>query len=284
MGPTGIGKTKLSIYLSKKFKSDIISCDSQQFYKELNICTSKVEKKFLKEINHHFINICTIYKPYYNIYLFKKKVFYILKKYFLKKNIMIMVGGSMLYEKVISNNLNLIKFIISKKKKKNIKYYLKYIKKKDIITYNKIDKNNLRRIINYYNILKYSKKKISNIFKQNKNNIFKVIKIGLYNKKKYIYNNINNIVNFMFKNNIIYEIKKFFLNKKKKYINAIGYKDLCNFFKKKCTLINVIKNIKFKIKKYAKRQIIWYKKDLLIYWFLNKNFKNIYKYIKNNLI
>lgn len=195
-----------------------------------------------------------------------------------------MVGGSMLYEKVISNNLNLIKFIISKKKKKNIKYYLKYIKKKDIITYNKIDKNNLRRIINYYNILKYSKKKISNIFKQNKNNIFKVIKIGLYNKKKYIYNNINNIVNFMFKNNIIYEIKKFFLNKKKKYINAIGYKDLCNFFKKKCTLINVIKNIKFKIKKYAKRQIIWYKKDLLIYWFLNKNFKNIYKYIKNNLI
>ncbi|WXB47439.1 MAG: tRNA (adenosine(37)-N6)-dimethylallyltransferase MiaA [Candidatus Shikimatogenerans sp. Tmey] len=279
-----MGKTRLSLYLSKKFKSDIISCDSQQFYKELNICTSKVNKYYLKIINHHFINICSVYKPYYNIYIYKKKVFKFLNKYFLNKNIIIMVGGSMLYEKVISNNLNLIKYIIIDKKKKNKKFYLKYIKKKDIIIYNNIDKNNYRRIKNYYNILKYTKKKISYLFKKKKKKNFKVIKIGLYNKKKNIYNNINNVVNSMFKNNIIYEIKKIFKKKKKKFINSIGYKDICYFLKKKKTLIEVIKSIKFKIKKYARKQIIWYKKDLSINWFLNKDFKNIYNYIKEKYL
>ncbi|XBT18452.1 MAG: tRNA (adenosine(37)-N6)-dimethylallyltransferase MiaA [Candidatus Shikimatogenerans sp. Tduv] len=285
VGPTCIGKTKLSLFLSKKFKSDIISCDSQQFYKEINICNSKVNKNILKKYHHHFINICSVYEKFFNIYLYKKKVFSFLNKYFKKKNIIIMVGGSMLYEKTISNNLNLIKYNLIKNNKKDISIYLEYIKRKDIKIYNTLDKNNIKKIINYYNILINTKKKISYLFKKkNKINNFKVIKIGLYNKKKYILNNINNIVNLMFKNNVIFEMKKIFLNKKKKYINCIGYKDLYFFFKKNITLKQLIINMKYKIKKYYKKQITWYKKDLLINWFYNNNFNYIYNYIYKYLI
>ncbi|XCC45374.1 MAG: isopentenyl transferase family protein [Candidatus Shikimatogenerans sp. Ttur] len=93
MGPTGIGKTKFSLYLSNKLKINIISYDSQQFYKELNICTSKINTYFLKKKKHYFINIKSIYdfKKKYNIFLFKKQILYFLKIYFKKKNIIIMV-------------------------------------------------------------------------------------------------------------------------------------------------------------------------------------------------
>ncbi|WGH26572.1 MAG: hypothetical protein NHG02_00890 [Candidatus Shikimatogenerans bostrichidophilus] len=177
VGPTGIGKTKLSIYLAKKIKTDnIISCDSRQFYKELKIGTSQPTKKNLKKIKHHFIGNFSLKKEY-NIYKFEKDIIKLLYKLFKKYNNILMVGGSCLYEKSIIEGINYIPSINKKKlnkirKKlflKKRKILLKKLKKNDIDYFNYLkNKKDKRKIIRGLEIKKILKKKISYFYKKKK--------------------------------------------------------------------------------------------------------------------
>lgn len=294
IGPTSIGKTNLSIYLAKKLKTEIISCDSRQFYKELNIGTSKPSKKNLKKIKHHFINNLSI-KNNYNIYLYEKDVIKKLKKLFKKYNIILLVGGSCLYENTIIKGINILPKINKKKlynirKKlysKNIKNLLKILKKNDINYFNKLkNKKDKRKIIRALEIKKITKKKFSYFLKKNKikkRPFDKYLRIGLILKKKKIYKKINDKINLMIKNGLLNEAKKLFNKKNKKLnaLNTIGYKEIFKFLSKKINLLECVKEIKKKTRNYAKRQITWYKKKKDIKWFKPfKKKKNIKIYKK----
>ncbi|MDH3003807.1 MAG: tRNA (adenosine(37)-N6)-dimethylallyltransferase MiaA [Candidatus Shikimatogenerans sp. JK-2022] len=296
VGPTSVGKTNLSIYLAKKFNTEIISCDSRQFYKELNIGTSKPSKKILKKIKHHFINNLNIYKNY-NIYLFEKEVIKKLNKLFNKYNLIIMVGGSCLYEKTIIKGISILPKINKKKlynlrkklNNKNIKKLIKKIKKEDYLFFKKLkNKKDKRKIIRALEIKLITKKKFSYLKKKNKikkRPFDKYLRIGLILKKKQIYENINYNVNLMIKNGLLNEAKNLF---KKKNINlnslnTIGYKEIFNCFLKKKNFFNAINNIKNNTKKYVKKQLIWYKKMKDIKWFKPNQKNKILNYIKNKI-
>ncbi|WOX79096.1 tRNA (adenosine(37)-N6)-dimethylallyltransferase MiaA [Candidatus Shikimatogenerans bostrichidophilus] len=293
VGPTGIGKTKLSIYLAKKFKTEIISCDSRQFYKQLNIGTSKPSKKQLKQIKHHFIGHLNI-KNNYNISLFEKEVIKKLIKLFKKYKIIIMVGGSGLYEKTIIEGINIIPNINKKKKlkirkilnKKNLEYLLNKLKKKDINYYyllkNKKDKRKIIKALEFkYCTNKtissfYYKKKIKRPFKR-------YIRIGLIKNRKKIYNKINKKVDLMIKKGLINEAKKYYKYKKFNSLNTIGYKEIFKYLNNKFDKHSCIELIKQKTRNYAKKQIIWFKRYNNIKWFKHNNYKKIYIYLNNKL-
>ncbi|MDH3004673.1 MAG: tRNA (adenosine(37)-N6)-dimethylallyltransferase MiaA [Candidatus Shikimatogenerans sp. JK-2022] len=293
LGPTGIGKTNLTFKLAKFFKTEIISCDSRQFYKELNIGTSKPNNTQLKLVKHHFIGNKSIFEDY-NVFIYKNEVIKKIKKLYKSYNILFLVGGSFLYEKSIIEGLDNLPIIKNKKKLlfyrkklylKNNNYLLKKIKIKDFNFYKNILKNkkDKRKIIRALEILHFTKKKISNLFNKKKEEkpFKKYIRIGLIDKREKIYNNINCKVDQMIKNGLYKEVQKLYKYRDLNPLNTIGYKE---FFKNNFVNIEkIITDIKKNSRNYAKRQIIWLRKMKDIYWFKPNNYNKILEFILNKL-
>lgn len=287
IGPTGIGKTPISIFLAKKLNTEIISCDSRQFYYELKIGTAYPKIQDLNLIKHHLIGHKNIHELY-TVGDFEKDANKIINKLFLKYNIIIMVGGSGLYEKAVVEGLNNIpkisKNIVNNWnnifQKKGIFYLQQELKNKDYTAYNNIDILNPRRLIRALSVIEATNKKYSyfhNIKKHNKN--FVVLRIGLILERNKIYESINNRTDIMMNMGLLDEAKKFFHYKKLNALQTIGYQEIFSFLEGKISLTDSIKNIKKNTRNYAKRQITWYKKYNNIFWF-NPNYKEkILKFI-----
>ncbi|WGH25313.1 MAG: tRNA (adenosine(37)-N6)-dimethylallyltransferase MiaA [Candidatus Shikimatogenerans bostrichidophilus] len=290
LGPTGIGKTNISINLAKFFKTEIISCDSRQFYKELKIGTSIPNYDDLKKVKHHFIGHISIFDNY-NVYKFQNDVINTLNKLFKIYNIIFMVGGSFLYEKSVIEGINYIPninkkllFLYREKLyKKSLNYLLKKIKKKDNFFFNNILKNkkDKRKIIRALEIFHFTKKKISYFYKlkKRKKPFHRYIRIGIIDDRHKIYNNINNKVNKMIEKGLFYEVKNLYKYRKLNSLNTIGYKEFFPFFKGKKDIDLCINQIKQNTRNYAKRQIIWLRKIKKIKFFKPNEIKKIKKFI-----
>ncbi|WP_185869913.1 tRNA (adenosine(37)-N6)-dimethylallyltransferase MiaA [Blattabacterium cuenoti] len=281
LGPTCVGKTSISLFLAKKLKTEILSCDSRQFYKELKIGTSMPTKKELNNITHHFIGHLSIHDNY-NAKLFEIDCLKKISKLFEKYTILIIVGGSGLYEKAITEglsdipkiNLNIRNNLIFNFKKNGIyflqKEFLKKKNKEDII-----DIQNPKRLIRYLEIIESTGHSPSFFFKKKKNKRnFTILKIGLIMCRDNIYFRINSRVENMINKGLFEEAKLYYDYKYLNSLQTIGYNEIYNFFSKKENSINkTIEKIKINTRNYAKRQITWYKKDKKIKWF-NPNEKD----------
>ncbi|WGH25130.1 MAG: tRNA (adenosine(37)-N6)-dimethylallyltransferase MiaA [Candidatus Shikimatogenerans bostrichidophilus] len=295
LGPTGIGKTKISINLANFFKTEIISCDSRQFYKELKIGTSIPNFNYLKKVKHHFIGHISIFEDY-NVYTFQNDAINILKKLFKSYNIVFIVGGSFLYEKSVIEGINYIPninkkllFIYREKLyKKSLNILLNKVKKKDYFFFKKIlkKKKDKRKIIRALEIIHFTKKKISYFYKRKKKKkpFNKYIRIGIIDDRQKIYNNINNKVDKMIKKGLFYEVKKLYKYRKLNSLNTIGYKEFFPFLKKKEYDLNIcINKIKQNTRNYAKRQIIWLRKIKKIKFFKPNEINKIKNFIINKI-
>ncbi|WGH27461.1 MAG: tRNA (adenosine(37)-N6)-dimethylallyltransferase MiaA [Candidatus Bostrichicola ureolyticus] len=295
VGPTAVGKTSLSIFLAKKLKIDnIISCDSRQFYKEIKIGTAIPNEHELNIVKHHFIGHLSIHQSY-TVKDFEKDVLNTLQKLFINSNIVLMVGGSGFYEKVITKGLdpipkipNIIRIIWCEIfKKKGINYLQEYLKIYDPFFYQKIDKNNTYRILRALEVIDYTGKPFS-YFRKNKSvkRYFNIIKIGLTLCRNKLYKKINDRVDNMIQNGLIEEAKNLYKYKHLNILNkTIGYKEIFEFIEGKLTLSQAITKIKINTRHYAKRQITWYKHDNdIIKWFSSEEEKDkILLFIKNYL-
>ncbi|WP_185851449.1 tRNA (adenosine(37)-N6)-dimethylallyltransferase MiaA [Blattabacterium cuenoti] len=294
VGPTSVGKTSISIFLAKKFKTEILSYDSRQFYKELKIGSSMPTSEELNSVPHHFIGHLTIHKNY-NVKSFQKESFKKIKELFSKNSILIMVGGSGLYEKSITEglsdipniDLNIRKDLILNFSKKGIiflqKEFLKFEKKPY-----PIDINNPKRLIRYLEIVKSTGHPPYFFFKKKKscllNKDFTILKIGLILPRNEIYFRINNRVDQMIKNGLIDEAKKYYPYKYLNGLQTIGYKEIFDFIEKKNSISETIEMIKKNTRKYAKRQLTWYKKDTSVMWFDPKEKKKIFNFIEKKIL
>ncbi|WP_212113323.1 tRNA (adenosine(37)-N6)-dimethylallyltransferase MiaA [Candidatus Shikimatogenerans silvanidophilus] len=298
IGTTGVGKTKLAIFLAKKLKLEIISCDSRKFYKELKIGTSLPNKKELEKekVNYNFIGNKSIFDNY-NVVNFKKDVLNFIKSKKIKN--IIMVGGSGLYEKSIVNGLISTPKVPISERNKIIDIYKKYglktiqkeLKKKDYIYYKKIDKNNHIRIIRALSVINFTGKTFSSylINKNNKNNKNNkkfniIIRIGLYLKREILYELINKRVDLMVKKGLFEETKKLYPYKDLFIMKTLGYREIFDFLDGKISSKKeVIDKIKKNTRNYAKRQITWYKKYSNVFWFSPNDKKKVLFLIKKKL-
>ena len=268
VGPTGVGKSKLSIELAKKYNAVIINADQVQMYKYFNIGTAKTTEKEMDGIKHFLIDFLEP-ETEYTIYNFQKEGRKLLDKFIKENKNVVIVGGSGLYIKALlydyellqedkNNDLNLEKYTNQELKSKVDKIY------KD----NNIHVNNRKRLIRFL-------EKYHNTGKVNdKNNnklLYNCIFIGLYTSREKLYNIINNRVEDMFKNGLLEEAET--LKKHKKSNEIIGYKELNMYFSNKISLEEAKEKIKKNSRRYAIRQYTWFKNQMDIKWF-NVDYEN----------
>ena len=283
-GPTGVGKTKLSVNLAKKLDAEIINADSMQIYKDLNIGTAKITKEEKENIPHYLFDIKNINEDY-SIYDYQIDARNKIEEITSRDKQVIFVGGTGLYIKSALYDYKLNKENINDNYD-NLsceELYNELIKlDKDII----IDRNNKRRLIRALNYYKENNKSISN----NKTDklLYDVIMIGLTTSRDKLYSIINSRVDKMIDNGLIDEVKYFYDNKiyTKPLINGIGYKELYKYFNNEITLDEAVELIKKNSRHYAKRQYTFFNNQLNIKWFdvdfdnFNNTINEVYNYIK----
>ena len=289
-GPTAIGKTALTIRLAKEWKTEIISADARQFYKELNIGVAKPSNKELNTVPHHFIGHISIEKNY-SVGQYEQDALTKLSELFKKHNVIFVCGGSGLYIQAICNGLNDFPEI-----NRDVKIKLKYdlinkgldhliieLKKNDIETYHKIDKKNPRRVLRALEVYRSSGKPYSFYTKQEKNTRdFEAIYIALNTDREILYKQINDRVDKMIENGLMKEAKNLYNYKDKQALNTIGYQELFEHFNQKISLDKAIDQIKQNTRRYAKRQITWFNKEMYNHFTSNQE-ELIIDFIKKSI-
>ena len=290
VGPTAIGKTSIAIDLANHFNTEIISCDSRQFYKEMNIGTAKPSPNEIKKIKHHLIGNISVNKDY-NISEFTNDADDILRSILNKKNIAILVGGSGLYieslifgiDQIPEVSLDLRNKLNDDLKNNGIKFLQDWLKKIDPEILDKIDIKNPRRVIRALEICLTSKKKYSQIIdKTKKIPKYDFLCIGLNRNRKKLYEAINKRVDNMVANGLVNEVKSLYKFRKNNALNTIGYKEIFEYIEGNDSLENCIEKIKVNSRRYAKRQLTWFRSKNYVKWFDKPNLDELINYIKIN--
>ncbi len=275
VGPTAIGKTEYSIRIAKKHRTEIISCDSRQFYKELKIGTAPPNDKQLKEVKHHFIHNLSIHDNY-SAGAFEKDAIKKIQEIHKKKDNIILVGGSGLYVDAVCNGFNIIP-TVSKEirqdinhlyKNKGIEWLKEKVKNIDPNSLTKDTYNNPQRLLRILEVYFQTKKPLS-FFHNNKKKEreFIIQKIGLKIEREKLYDKINQRVDKMIKNGLVKEVANLKQYKNVNALQTVGYKEIFEFLENKISLENAIEKIKRNTRRFAKRQITWFKKDHSISWY-----------------
>lgn len=292
VGPTAIGKTSLSISLANYFKTEIISCDSRQFYKEMRIGTAVPSSEELKCVPHHFIQSRSIHEEY-NVGQFEKDAIDLLNLLFLKNDIVIMVGGSGLYVDAVLKGLddfpdvdkNIRKKLVDELEQKGLDYLQNQLKKLDIDSYNTIAIDNPQRVIRALEICLGTGKPYSYFKKYaNKKRNFSSLLIGLTGDREEVYQRINLRVDNMFNEGLLKEAKELYKFKNLNALQTVGYRELFDFFDGNSSLETAIEEIKKNTRRFAKRQSTWFRRYTDISWFdYRTNHDEIIKFISNKL-
>ena len=275
VGPTAIGKTALSIKLAQYFETEIISADSRQFFKEMQIGTAAPTSDELSSAKHHFIHHKSI-KDEYNVGAFEKDALQCLEKLFQDKDAVIMVGGSGLYVDVITKGLdhfpkvgsNIREKLNKELKTKGLEDLQEQLKALDPVSYNTIAIDNPHRVIRALEICIGSEKPYSSFLNKGKEKRnFKTITIGLTADREMIYNRINQRVNIMMQKGLLEEVKGLLVSKDLNALNTVGYKELFNYLSGEWDLEFATSEIKKNTRRFAKRQLTWFKRNENTLWF-----------------
>lgn len=274
VGPTAIGKTALSIKLANHFNTEIISCDSRQFYKEMAIGTAVPDPEELAAAKHHFIQNRSITEDY-SVGQFEKDALAKLDELFKNHDIIIMVGGSGLYVDAVLKGLDYFPEVDSSIREKlnqqleseGIESLQNQLKELDIESYNSIAIDNPHRLIRALEICIGS----ANTYSSYKNKPktprnFNSIKIGINADREIIYDRINRRVDLMIQNGLLEEAKKLHPQKELNALQTVGYRELFDFFEGNFDKDFAISEIKKNTRRFAKRQLTWFRKDTSTIW------------------
>ena len=270
-GPTGVGKTKTSIDLARKLNAEIISSDSAQVYKGLNIGTAKITKEEMAGIKHHLIDIVEPLSKY-SVGNFEKDVNKILNQN-PEKNFLL-VGGTGLYINSVTNGLSILPeadkktrdYLTTLDNQSLFELALKY----DEVATKEIHPNNRVRLERVVEVFLLTGQKFSELSKKNiKNNNFKFLKIALERDRENLYDRINKRVDIMFAQGLVDEVKKLYKSYGEKLykLNIIGYNEIIDYLNAKISLDEAVYQIKLNSRHYAKRQFTWFKADKEYQWF-----------------
>ena len=275
VGPTAIGKTALSIKLANYFNTEIISADSRQFFKEMSIGTAAPTIEELAQAKHHFIHNKSITEDY-NVGTFEKEAINCLQSLHQNNNVVIMVGGSGLYVDAVSKGLDYFpevdKSIRTQLNKQletdGLEALQLKLKKLDPTSYNTIAIDNPHRVIRALEICIGSGQPYSSFLNKDKNKrSFKTITIGLEADRQIIYDRINKRVNIMMDNGLVDEVKTILPFKELNSLNTVGYKEIFNYLDNTWTLDFAVAEIQKNSRRFAKRQLTWFKRNPETLWF-----------------
>ncbi len=275
VGPTAVGKTKFAISLAKKLKTEIISADSRQCFKELSIGVAKPSNQELKEVTHHFVATNSVTEDinagYFEQYALNKTA-----QIFKKCDDVVLVGGTGLYIKAFCEGIDPMPIISSEIRESIIKQYTtkgliwlqSELKHKDPAFWEVAEQQNPQRLMRALEVFNATGKSIM-VFRSavKKQRPFSVIKIGLELPKEVLNERINTRVDQMIKDGLIEEAKTVINWREKSALQTVGYKEIFDYLDNKISLDETIHQIKTHTRQYAKRQMTWFKKDETVKWF-----------------
>lgn len=275
VGPTAIGKTALSIALAQHFKCDIISCDSRQFFKEMQIGTAVPSPEELAAAKHHFIQNKSIFENY-TVGEFEKEAITKLEELFLTNNYAVLIGGSGLYIDAVLKGFDdfpeidssVREEVTSNYEKLGIDYLQTELKKRDSNYFDVVAKENPQRMMRALEVCIGSGKPYSSFLNQKKNTRnFSPVLIGLEGDRSVIYDRINQRVDLMLDEGLLAEAKKLFPYKNLNALQTVGYRELFQYFDEEISLEFAIEEIKKNTRRFAKRQLTWFKRNEGTRWF-----------------
>lgn len=293
VGPTGIGKTRLAIDLAKHFNTEIVSCDSRQFFKEMIIGTASPSADELAEVTHHFIGNLSV-QEYYSIGQYEEDALKKLNELFEKYDTVILVGGSMMYEKAVIEGLNDLPEANDKNQTKlqeildneGIEKLQEMLKELDPEYFSVVDFHNHRRLLRAIDVIWQTNKKYSELIAVSQDSRdFNVIRVGIEAPREELYDRINRRVDIMMENGLLDEAKSLEKFKHLTALNTVGYSELFKYFDEEWDLEFAVSEIKKNSRRYAKRQLTWYRKaDDIHYLQLGnseKDFDDLIEYINS---
>ena len=285
-GPTAVGKTSAAIALAKHFHTKIISADSRQCFKELNIGVARPSEEILKEVKHYFIASHSV-KDEMTAADFEKFALQKVSELFITKDVVIMVGGTGLYIKAFCEGLDEIPevnpelriMINAQFKAKGMEWLQNEIKQKDPEFYKSGEIQNPRRMMRALEVVESTGKSILSFRKGKKaEKDFNIIKIGLQLQKEELYKHINVRVDKMIESGLFNEVKALIPFRKLNALQTVGYSEIYNYLDGNISFEQAVEEIKKNTRQYAKRQMTWFRKDKEIKWFAPEQIKEIIEY------
>ncbi|WP_448823100.1 tRNA (adenosine(37)-N6)-dimethylallyltransferase MiaA [Capnocytophaga sp.] len=275
IGPTAIGKTSLAINLALYFGTEIISCDSRQFFKEMSIGTAVPSAEELAQAKHHFIQHKSIFEPY-SVGDFERNAITLLTELFQRNDVVIMVGGSGLYADAVLYGLDDFPEVSTEIRNElnthyqvqGIAYLQTKLKDLDPIQYERMDIQNPQRMLRALEVCIASGKPYSSFL--NKKKIlrdFTNLTIGLTAEREVVYERINRRVELMLEDGLLIEAQRLFPYKELNALQTVGYRELFDFLEGKTSLDFAVEEIKKNTRHFAKRQYTWFHKNKDIHWF-----------------
>lgn len=290
VGPTAIGKTGIAIQIAQHYDCEIISCDSRQFYREMSIGTAVPSAAELAAVKHHFIHNKSIAERY-TVGDFEKEAIATLNQLFETSDYAVMVGGSGLYVDAVlygmdefpEIDLKLRSQIKSNYENLGLKYLQENLQRLDPIQYEVIEKENPQRLMRALEVCLQSGLPYSSFLRKNttKRNFIPIV-IGLEAERSIVYDRINNRVDIMIEEGFLEEVEKLRDFKENNALQTVGYKELFAFLAGEYSWDFAVETVKRNTRRYAKRQLTWFKKNDYTKWFnFNENTKVIFDYIKS---
>lgn len=290
IGPTGVGKTEISIRLAQLLHTDIISADSRQLYADLKIGTAAPTIEQLAMVKHHFVGTLKL-DNYYSAARFESEVITLLNTLFEEKEIVIMTGGSMMYIDAVCKGIDDIPnipedvrtMIKQRYEDEGLDHLCAELKLLDPEYYRQVDLKNPKRVIHALEICYTTGGTYSSLrTRPNKKRPFDILKIGLTRPREELYERINQRVDNMMKQGLLDEVRRVYPYRTNNSLNTVGYKELFNYLDGTWTLSFAVEKIKQNSRIYSRKQMTWYKKDEDIHWFHPENDeKEIIDYISS---
>lgn len=291
VGPTAVGKSDLCLNLTKKFNTEIVSCDSRQFYREMNIGTAKPSENELREVPHHFINSLSI-EENYDVRMYEKDSLELLGRLFDRHTLVIMTGGSGMFADAVTNGLDEIpavdpvirKQIIEEYSTRGLEYLQQEVAKKDAEYYGQVDRKNPQRLMRALEVIRGTGRPFSSFRVRNKaERPFQIIKIGLEREREELYARIDSRMDQMVDSGLFEEATSLFDKRELNALQTVGYTEVFGYLNGDYGKEEAIRLLKRNSRRYAKRQLTWFRKDPTIRWFHPDQEGAVEDYIKNQM-
>ena len=284
-GPTAVGKTALTIELARYYNTPVINADSRQIYRELKIGTAAPSEEQLKQARHYFVGTKSIH-DYYNASMYEQEVMSLLSESTTQINLL--AGGSMMYIDAVCNGIDDIPTVRDDIREEMKRRYQEEglealcadLQRLDPEHYAIVDRQNYRRVIHALEICYQTGKTYTSFRTQaKKERPFRIVKIGLNCERDILYNKINARVDEMMENGLLQEAERLYKFRQLNALNTVGYKELFDYMDGRWPLGEAVERIKGNTRRYARKQLTWFKRDEQIQWFRPNQKDEILKYI-----
>ncbi|MBS1446387.1 MAG: tRNA (adenosine(37)-N6)-dimethylallyltransferase MiaA [Odoribacter sp.] len=288
LGPTGVGKTELSIEIARHFHTSIISCDSRQIYREMRIGTAVPSREQLSAVPHFFIHTLSV-KDYYNSWQFEQQALDKIRELHHTAEVVLLVGGSMMYIDALCKGIDDIPTIdpelreqlMNRMEVEGVEAIRDLLKKLDPVFYAQVDLNNAKRVLHAVEVCMMAGKPYSSLrTNQPKKREFDILKIGLNREKTELYDRIDKRVDIMLEEGLEGEARSLYPLRHLNPLNTVGYKEFFEYFDNKIDYEEAVRLIKRNSRRYAKKQLSWFRRDTDIHWFHPDDKENIFRWIE----